>query len=76
MDPMEIMMEMMACRRLEKKTRKNIYSSLLGYNVSRKTSSLISLTRNSQFFTRDLHSSLVLIRLTRPSILQRQLSRA
>jgi hypothetical protein len=52
--------------------KKEHYSSPLGYNVSRKTGSLISLTRDSHSFSfaQFLHSSLVLIRLTRPSILQ------
>jgi hypothetical protein len=79
MDPMEIMMKMTGfsmpqIENEKKKKKRKVCSSPLGYNVSRKTSSLILPTRNSQLTA--LHSSLVLIRLTRSSILQRQLSRA
>jgi len=60
MNSMEIMMEMTGFRRLRSKTKqeRTLYSSL-GYNVSRKTSSLISLTdlADSQLATHN--SSLV-----------------
>jgi len=46
MDSMEIMMEMTGFRRLRLKTKqeRTLRPSLLRYNVSRKTRSLISLT--------------------------------
>jgi len=81
---MEIMMEMTDCRRLRLKTKqeRTLYSSLLGYNVFHKISFLLSLTdlADSQFAAYSssfaVFAVFVLIRLTRPSILQRQLSYA
>jgi hypothetical protein len=81
MDPMESIpmnskLGWTGFRRLRLKTKQErtlYYSSLLGHSVSRKTSPLISLIdladpqhAASCFFTRGLHSSLVLLR---PSIL-------
>jgi len=63
MNPMEIMVEITGLRRLRLKTKeRTLYSSLPGYNVSRKTSSLISLTdlADSQFAA---HSSSQFVRL-------------
>jgi len=56
-DPMEIMMEMTDFRRLKLKTKQEriLYSSLLRY-VSRKTSSLISLTDLADSQLKVLHS--------------------
>jgi hypothetical protein len=47
---METIMEMTAFRRLTLKTKqeRTLYSSLIGYRISRKTSSLISPTRKSR----------------------------
>jgi len=62
----EIMMEMRRFQRLRLKTRqeRTLYSSLLGHNVSRKTSSLISLIRNSQLAA---HSSSLAVFAVRSS---------
>jgi len=70
MDPTEIMMEMTGFRRLRLKTKQEriLYFFLLGYNVSRETSSLTSLTdpvdsqltvlhsRSSQFARLNTHA--------------------
>jgi len=58
MDGMEIMMEIMGFRRFRLKTKQEgkFYSSLLGYNNSRKIGSLISLTDLADSQLTVLHS--------------------